>query len=83
MNLGMARQKLGDGDEVPDPAAARELVDAALRAISVGQPRRFADAAVPQARGVPQGAIGIDDRIALQDPPLALAYVTSRIRVLR
>jgi signal transduction histidine kinase len=31
MNLGMARKKLGDGDEVPDPAAARELVDAALR----------------------------------------------------
>jgi signal transduction histidine kinase len=31
MNLGMAREKLGDGSEVPDPAAARELVDAALR----------------------------------------------------
>jgi signal transduction histidine kinase len=31
MNLGMAREKLGDGDEVPDAAAARELVDAALR----------------------------------------------------
>ncbi len=31
MNLGMARTKLGDGDEVPDAAAARELVDAALR----------------------------------------------------
>lgn len=31
MNLGMARKKLGDGDEVPDAAAARELVDAALR----------------------------------------------------
>jgi signal transduction histidine kinase len=31
MNLGMARKKLGDGGEVPDAAAARELVDAALR----------------------------------------------------
>jgi signal transduction histidine kinase len=31
MNLGMAREKLGDDGEVPDPAAARELVDAALR----------------------------------------------------
>jgi signal transduction histidine kinase len=31
MNLGMAREKLGDGDRVPDAAAARELVDAALR----------------------------------------------------
>jgi signal transduction histidine kinase len=31
MNLGMAREKLGDGGEVPDAAAARELVDAALR----------------------------------------------------
>ena len=31
MNLGMAREKLGHGSEVPDVAAARELVDAALR----------------------------------------------------
>jgi signal transduction histidine kinase len=31
MNLGMAREKLGDDGELPDPAAARELVDAALR----------------------------------------------------
>ncbi|GAA4588565.1 signal transduction histidine kinase [Actinoplanes octamycinicus] len=31
MNLGMARRKLGDHGDVPDPAAARELVDAALR----------------------------------------------------
>ena len=31
MNLGMAREKLGEGGEVPDAAAARELVDAALR----------------------------------------------------
>jgi signal transduction histidine kinase len=31
MNLGMARRKLGDSGEVPDPEAARELVDAALR----------------------------------------------------
>jgi signal transduction histidine kinase len=31
MNLGMAREKLGDCGEVPDAAAARELVDAALR----------------------------------------------------
>jgi signal transduction histidine kinase len=31
MNLGMAREKLGDGGEVPDTAAVRELVDAALR----------------------------------------------------
>ena len=31
MNLGMARKKLGDGGEVPDAEAARELVDAALR----------------------------------------------------
>jgi len=31
MHLGMAREKLGDGDAVPDPAAARELVDDALR----------------------------------------------------
>jgi signal transduction histidine kinase len=31
LNLGMAREKLGDGGEVPDAAAARELVDAALR----------------------------------------------------
>ena len=31
MNLGMAREKLGDSGEVPDAAAARELVDAALR----------------------------------------------------
>jgi len=31
MNLGMAREKLGDGGEVADPAAVRELVDAALR----------------------------------------------------
>jgi signal transduction histidine kinase len=31
MNLGLARRKLGDGDEVPDAAAARELVDAAIR----------------------------------------------------
>lgn len=31
MNLGMAREKLGNGAEVPDAVAARELVDAALR----------------------------------------------------
>jgi signal transduction histidine kinase len=31
MNLGMAREKLGDGDEVQDATAVRELVDAALR----------------------------------------------------
>ena len=31
LNLGMARRKLGDSGEVPDAAAARELVDAALR----------------------------------------------------
>ena len=31
MNLGMARRKLGDGGEVPDVAAVRELLDAALR----------------------------------------------------
>jgi signal transduction histidine kinase len=31
MNLGMAREKLGDSGEVRDAAAARELVDAALR----------------------------------------------------
>jgi signal transduction histidine kinase len=31
MNLGMAREKLGDGAEVTDAAAVRELVDAALR----------------------------------------------------
>jgi signal transduction histidine kinase len=31
MNLGMAREKLGDGGEVADAAAVRELVDAALR----------------------------------------------------
>ncbi len=31
MNLGMAREKLGASGEVPDAAAARELVDAALR----------------------------------------------------
>src|SRR6185437_2488903 len=31
MHVGMAREKLGDGDAVPDPAAARELVDDALR----------------------------------------------------
>src|SRR5215472_10502480 len=31
MNLGMAQKKLGDGGEVPDAAAARELVGAALQ----------------------------------------------------
>jgi signal transduction histidine kinase len=31
MNLGMAREKLGDGGGVQDAAAVRELVDAALR----------------------------------------------------
>jgi signal transduction histidine kinase len=31
MNLGMAREKLGYSGEVPDAAAVRELVDAALR----------------------------------------------------
>ena len=31
LNLGMAKEKLGDGGEVRDAAAARELVDAALR----------------------------------------------------
>jgi signal transduction histidine kinase len=31
MNLGMARKKLGDGGEVPDAAAVRELVDTALQ----------------------------------------------------
>lgn len=31
MNLGMAREKLGDSGEVADAAAVRELVDAALR----------------------------------------------------
>jgi signal transduction histidine kinase len=31
MNLGMAREKLGDGGEVRDAAAVRELVDSALR----------------------------------------------------
>ena len=31
MNLGMARKKLGDSGAVPDAAAARELVDAALQ----------------------------------------------------
>jgi signal transduction histidine kinase len=31
MNLGMARDKLGDGAEVADAAAVRELVDAAIK----------------------------------------------------
>jgi signal transduction histidine kinase len=31
MNLGMARKELGDGGEIADAAAVRELVDAALR----------------------------------------------------
>ena len=31
MNLGMAKEKLGDDGDVPDPAAVRELVDAAHR----------------------------------------------------
>jgi signal transduction histidine kinase len=31
MNLGLARKELGDDGEVPDAAAVRELVDAALR----------------------------------------------------
>jgi signal transduction histidine kinase len=31
MNLGLAKEKLGAADEVPDADAARELVDAALR----------------------------------------------------
>ena len=31
LNLGMAKEKLGDDGEVPDAAAVRELVDAALR----------------------------------------------------
>jgi signal transduction histidine kinase len=31
MNLGMAKEKLGPAGDVPDAAAARELVDAALR----------------------------------------------------
>jgi signal transduction histidine kinase len=31
MNLGMAKEKLGEAGEVPDAAAARELVDAAHR----------------------------------------------------
>jgi signal transduction histidine kinase len=31
MNLGMAKEKLGDDGDVPDPGAVRELVDAALR----------------------------------------------------
>ncbi|MET8357893.1 sensor domain-containing protein [Micromonospora sp. NPDC005171] len=31
MNLGMAREKLGSDGEVPDAAAARELVDTAIR----------------------------------------------------
>jgi signal transduction histidine kinase len=31
MNLGMARKKLGDGGEVADAAAVRELIDAALQ----------------------------------------------------
>jgi signal transduction histidine kinase len=31
MNLGMAREKLGDGDEKPDNATVRELIDAAHR----------------------------------------------------
>ncbi len=31
MNLGMAREKLGDGGDIPDADAVRELVDAALR----------------------------------------------------
>ena len=31
MNLGMAKEKLGDDGDMPDPAAVRELVDAALR----------------------------------------------------
>jgi signal transduction histidine kinase len=31
LNLGMAQKKLGDGGEVPDAAAARELVGAALQ----------------------------------------------------
>ena len=31
LNLGMAREKLGDGGDVPDAAAVRELVNAALR----------------------------------------------------
>jgi signal transduction histidine kinase len=31
LNLGMAKEKLGHGGEVPDATAARELVDAALR----------------------------------------------------
>ena len=31
MHLGMAQQKLGDRGDVPDPTAARQLVDAALR----------------------------------------------------
>jgi signal transduction histidine kinase len=46
MNLGMAREKLGDGGEVPDAAAARELVDAALRG---------AKEAIGELRGLARG----------------------------
>jgi hypothetical protein len=40
MNLGMAREKLGDGADVADAAAVRELVDAALRGDAMGSRSR-------------------------------------------
>jgi signal transduction histidine kinase len=44
MHLGLARKKLGDAGEVPDPDAVRELLDAALRGVkdALGELRSLA-----------------------------------------
>ncbi|MFG1868460.1 sensor histidine kinase [Micromonospora arborensis] len=51
MNLGMAREKLGDDGEVRDAAAVRELVDAALRGAkdAIGELRGLARGIHPPA----------------------------------
>ncbi|MGC4748412.1 sensor domain-containing protein [Micromonospora sp. DT201] len=51
MNLGMAREKLGDSGEVRDAAAVRELVDAALRGAkdALGELRSLARGIHPPA----------------------------------
>jgi len=51
MNLGMAKQKLGDAGEVPDAAAARELVDAAWQGAkdALGELRNLARGIHPPA----------------------------------
>ncbi|HEY0279345.1 MAG TPA: sensor domain-containing protein [Solirubrobacterales bacterium] len=72
MNLGMAREKLSDGSEESDAAAARELVDASLRGAkdALGELRSLARGIHPPVLddGLPEAlaSLGADSAIPVE-----------------